>query len=95
MVEGAHVEQVLRESEVRGRRLERLGHWWMPELDGSTLDRTLQESDDPIRRRLIFVTGDTLSPTTAAFIRGTGAPVVGKPFEIEDLVRTVNRVLGA
>jgi len=80
MVEGAHVEQVLRESEVRGRRLERLGHWWMPELDDSTLDRTLQESDDPIRRRLIFVTGDTLGPEAQAFLERTGGPTLAKPF---------------
>jgi hypothetical protein len=43
----------------------------------------------------VFVTGDTLSPETAAFVRGVGAPMVMKPFDLEDLVRTVNRVLAS
>jgi signal transduction histidine kinase/CheY-like chemotaxis protein len=67
----------------------------MPEMDGPRLYGEIERLHPELARRVVFVTGDTLSPTTAAFIRGIGAPVVGKPFEIEDLVRTVNRVLGA
>jgi two-component system NtrC family sensor kinase len=67
----------------------------MPEMDGPQLYREIERQYPELARHVVFVTGDTLSSTTAAFIRGTGAPVVGKPFEIEDLVRTVNRVLRA
>lgn len=67
----------------------------MPEMDGPRLYREIERLYPELARHVVFVTGDTLSPTTAAFIRGIGAPVVGKPFEIEDLVRTVNRALGA
>jgi CheY-like chemotaxis protein len=65
----------------------------MPELDGPGLYRAIQERHPELARRVVFVTGDTLSPETAAFVRGVGAPVVTKPFDLEDLVRTVNRVL--
>lgn len=65
----------------------------MPELDGPGLHRAIQERHPALARRFVFVTGDTLSPETAAFVRAVGAPVVMKPFDLEDLVRTVNRVL--
>jgi CheY-like chemotaxis protein len=65
----------------------------MPEIDGPGLHRAVQERHPELARRFVFVTGDTLSPETATFIRGVGAPVVMKPFDLEDLVRTVNGVL--
>jgi CheY-like chemotaxis protein len=65
----------------------------MPEMDGPGLYRAVQERHPELARRVVFVTGDTLSPETAAFVRGIGAPVVTKPFDLDDLVRTVNRVL--
>jgi DNA-binding NtrC family response regulator len=67
----------------------------MPEMDGPGLYRAVQERHPELARRFVFVTGDTLSPETAAFVRGVGAPVVMKPFDLEDLVRTVNGVLAS
>ena len=65
----------------------------MPEMDGPGLHRAIRERHPELARRVVFVTGDTLSPDTAAFVRDVGAPVVMKPFDLEDLVRTVNRIL--
>jgi CheY-like chemotaxis protein len=65
----------------------------MPEMDGPGLYRAIQERNPELARRFVFVTGDILSSETAAFVRGIGAPVVMKPFDLEDLTRTVNRVL--
>jgi len=64
----------------------------MPGMDGPGLHRAIGERHPELARRVVFVTGDTLSPDTAAFVRDVGAPVVTKPFDLEDLVRTVNRV---
>ena len=65
----------------------------MPGMDGPGLHRAIGERHPELARRVVFVTGDTLSPDTAAFVRDVGAPVVTKPFDLEDLLRTVNRVL--
>jgi two-component system NtrC family sensor kinase len=67
----------------------------MPAMDGLALHRAIQARHPELARRFVFVTGDTLSPETAAFVRDVGAPVVTKPFDLEDLVRTVNRVLAS
>jgi CheY-like chemotaxis protein len=65
----------------------------MPGMDGPGLHRAIRERHPEMASRVVFVTGDTLSPDTAAFVRDVGAPVVMKPFDLEDLVRTVNRIL--
>lgn len=95
---GHRVESACNGAAALGRLAERrydlvLSDIRMPEIDGPGLHRAIQERHPELARRFVFVTGDTLSPATAAFIRDVGAPVVMKPFDLEDLVQTVNRVL--
>ena len=54
-------------------------------------DVTMLDSFSP--NTIIAPLGAGWGSTMAAFIRGVGAPVVMKPFDLEDLVRTVNRIL--
>jgi CheY-like chemotaxis protein len=44
--------------------------------------------------RVIFVTGDTVSEDTAALLQHTGAPCVEKPFRVQQLIGTVEKVFG-
>jgi CheY-like chemotaxis protein len=65
----------------------------MPELDGPSLYRELERRDPRLLRRMIFLTGDTLSPGTREFLEKTGAPCLAKPFALNDVREIVQRVL--
>jgi CheY-like chemotaxis protein len=65
----------------------------MPELDGPSLYRELERRDPRLLRRMIFLTGDTLSPGTREFLEQTGAPCLSKPFALSDVREIVQRVL--
>jgi signal transduction histidine kinase len=65
----------------------------MPELDGPGLWRELERHDPGLQRRVIFLTGDTLSQEITEFLRKTRVPTVSKPFSQEEVRRAVRRVL--
>jgi PAS domain S-box-containing protein len=65
----------------------------MPELDGPSLYWELERRDPRLLRRIIFLTGDTLSPATREFLEKTGAPCLSKPFALSDVREIVQRVL--
>jgi CheY-like chemotaxis protein len=65
----------------------------MPELDGPSLYRELERRDPRFLRRMIFLTGDTLSPSTRGFLEKTGVPCLSKPFALSDVREIVRRVL--
>jgi PAS domain S-box-containing protein len=65
----------------------------MPELDGPSLYRELERRDPRLLRRMIFLTGDTLSPGTREFLENTGVPCLSKPFALRDVREIVQRVL--
>jgi two-component system NtrC family sensor kinase len=65
----------------------------MPELDGPGLYRELERSHPTLLRRMLFLTGDTLSPELQAFVEQTGARTVNKPFTVAEVRRVVRQVL--
>ena len=65
----------------------------MPSLDGPGLYQKLEQHYPELCRRVIFITGDTLSLRLAAFLNRTGVPTVSKPFAWEEVRRVVQRVL--
>lgn len=65
----------------------------MPRLDGRGLYEALLQSGIDLRGRVIFITGDTLSPRTLDFLEQNNLPYVAKPFLVEELKAAVNRVL--
>jgi PAS domain S-box-containing protein len=65
----------------------------MPELDGPSLYWELERRDRRLLNRMIFLTGDTLSPGTREFLEKTGAPCLSKPFALSDVRDIVQRVL--
>jgi PAS domain S-box-containing protein len=65
----------------------------MPELDGPGLYREIEQRDPRLLQRVIFLTGDTLSPGTREFLEQTGVPCLSKPFDLSDVREIVQRVL--
>ena len=65
----------------------------MPELDGVGLYRELERIRPTLLGRLLFVSGTTEPPEYASFLEATHAPVLSKPFRLEDLRRFVQRAL--
>ncbi len=67
----------------------------MPDVDGPVLYREIERRYPDLARRILFLTGDTLSPETREFLERSGAPSICKPFSVEDLRRAVGRMVGA
>jgi CheY-like chemotaxis protein len=65
----------------------------MPNMDGGELYRRITESRPEMLPRLLFTTGDTLTPTTLEFIADTGQPLLEKPFGLPELTTAVRGVL--
>ena len=65
----------------------------MPRLDGVGFYDALVRTNSPIRDRIIFITGDTLSPRTHEFLDRNKLPYLAKPFLVEEIKLTVNRAL--
>ncbi len=69
----------------------------MPTMGGQAFYEQTQEVSPHLARRFVFVTGDYTRPESIAFLQSTGQPVIGKPFELGDLlagVATVFRQVG-
>jgi two-component system NtrC family sensor kinase len=67
----------------------------MPELDGPGLYRELERRHPALLRRVIFLTGDTLSSEVTEFLETTGVCSVSKPFTLDEIRRAIQRVLSA
>lgn len=59
----------------------------MPDMDGPALYRVLERDRPELAARMLFVTGDTLSPDASAFIEAVGRPVIEKPFDAGQIKR--------
>lgn len=67
----------------------------MPGLDGQRLYDLVQEKSQDIAERMVFVTGDTASPTARNFLGTTGNPVLSKPFTIGDIRKLIESLSGS
>jgi two-component system NtrC family sensor kinase len=67
----------------------------MPDIDGAALWRAVQSQHPALARRMLFVTGDTLSPAAARFVEDSGCPSLDKPFSRRDLMLRVDGLLAA
>lgn len=65
----------------------------MPDLDGAGFFRQLRSDWPTLAQRLLFVTGDTLSPGARSFLDETGSLSLDKPFTRGDLLAQVQRML--
>ena len=65
----------------------------MPDIDGAALWRAVHARHPALARRVLFVTGDTLSPAAERFVAETGCPSLDKPFSRVDLMQRVKALL--
>lgn len=65
----------------------------MPELDGPGLYREVEHRYPGLHQRFIFLTGDTLSPDTRAFLGRIGASCLSKPFTPAEVQRLTQAAL--
>jgi signal transduction histidine kinase/sensor domain CHASE-containing protein/CheY-like chemotaxis protein len=65
----------------------------MPELDGPGLYRELEQRAPDLLKRMIFLTGDTLSSETTSFLQKADMPYLSKPFRAADVRRVVQQRL--
>jgi signal transduction histidine kinase len=67
----------------------------MPDLDGPGFYRELERRHPHLRSRVIFLTGDVLSPDAQAFFTQVDRPHVVKPFKAQEIRRVIQQVLEA
>jgi CheY-like chemotaxis protein len=67
----------------------------MPELDGRTLYELLLRQHPALCQRMIFLTGDTLSPDSLRFVEQCGQPWIPKPCSIAEVRTAIAQVLPA
>lgn len=58
---------------------------WMPVLDGPGFYEALHRYQPQLCARVVFLTGDTLTPAVQTFLAGTPVPLLHKPFTAERL----------
>jgi CheY-like chemotaxis protein len=67
----------------------------MPALDGQTLYGLLQRQLPALCQRMIFLTGDTLSPDSRLFVEQCGQPWIPKPCGIAEVRTAMAQLLPA
>jgi CheY-like chemotaxis protein len=65
----------------------------MPTMNGITLYQQLREKGSSHLEKIIFVTGDVTGYDAQEFLKSVQNPILVKPFDLEDVRRTVQRVL--
>jgi signal transduction histidine kinase/ActR/RegA family two-component response regulator len=65
----------------------------MPGLSGPEVYRRLEACDPEMARRVIFITGDTMSAGTRRFLKESGTSYLSKPFDLDEFVAKVRAAL--
>jgi CheY-like chemotaxis protein len=65
----------------------------MPGMNGPDFFAKLEEAQNPLRERILFVTGDAIGQRTQEFLERVQLPHVAKPFRVEELCLAVRRML--
>jgi CheY-like chemotaxis protein len=66
----------------------------MPGMSGIALYQQMKEIDPSLPHKVIFITGDIISPKNKSFLEESRAPFVSKPFTSDTLMRQVKSALG-
>ena len=65
----------------------------MPDVDGAQLWREVRLRDAGLARRMLFVTGDTLSPVARQFLSEARCDSLNKPFSKQELLARITTLL--
>jgi CheY-like chemotaxis protein len=66
----------------------------MPGMDGVTFYREVERRDPVMARRIVFMTLHSRSEEYRDFLRGVRAPVINKPFTLDEFCAMVARMVG-
>jgi two-component system NtrC family sensor kinase len=66
----------------------------MPGMSGQALYQRVKQMDSELASHTVFITGDTVSPETRAFLQRIDNPCLAKPFKVRDVREIVDRLLG-
>ena len=61
----------------------------MPGMSGEDLFGMIGRERPDLARRVLFMTGDTVSKRTHDFLTGTGQPWLSKPVQLQELIDEV------
>lgn len=67
----------------------------MPDFDGKKLYLFIREYMPEYEHRVMFLTGDTESPTTREFLEQSGCPYTFKPINFDQLLGQINELISA
>jgi CheY-like chemotaxis protein len=62
-------------------------------MDGIELYKRMGEIAVSLQRRVVFITGDTMTPTTQNFLKEAKARCISKPFDVEQLKKDIRQIL--
>ncbi len=65
----------------------------MPNMGGKELFHSIKDQRPELLKRIVFVTGDTVSTETRSFFESTGNRYIAKPFKIEDVKEVIQLTL--
>lgn len=65
----------------------------LPFAGGRTLFEQVEEHMPQMASKFVFVTGDYTNPESRSFLEGTGQPVIGKPYELVELLGAMAQVM--
>jgi two-component system NtrC family sensor kinase len=65
----------------------------MPQMNGRELFQWIQEKRPQLARRIIFITGDTVSADTQSFFENNSNLYLAKPFKIEEVKEVIQQTL--
>ncbi len=65
----------------------------MPDMDGPALWQAVCAHDAALSRRMLFVSGDTLSGASQQWLHAQGLPSLDKPFSSDELLAALRRLM--
>ena len=71
-----------------------LSDFKMPKMTGDTFYKQVTKKNKAFENRLVFITGDTVNIKTQKFLNSIKVPYLSKPFNIEDLRKTIIQIAG-
>jgi signal transduction histidine kinase len=64
----------------------------MPGMSGPELYQRMQGISETLASKVVFISGDRVSPDTREFVSQTGNPLITKPFNLEEMLQTVQNI---
>jgi len=70
-----------------------LSDFRMPEMNGKAFHGRVKATNPSLAKRIIFLTGDTVSEETQLFLKETGNPHISKPFQLANIQQVLKETL--